>query len=416
MIPHLVTRIVYTGAGGWNSLSPDLEFLLSPRVVHLAHEVSGESTHDRGIFHTKNESLSGQGYHRMHLLCGESLDSETASWLKLGTTALVVAMIQAGLRPADGVVLQSPRDAMKTIASDPTCCAFVKAKNGKTLTAIDIQRHYLSLAEQHVRDPFMPPWAGDVCREWNEVLEKLEWGAPDSMETVLDWPLKLALFKQHAARSGFGWEEIARWNYIVRRLRKALDEKKMDPAIIPLEPDLLTAQDGPIPQEIQQLNPFLKRHGYQWNDLKRFFRLRGELFEIDLRFGQLNDKSIFASLDRRGVLNHHLAGVDKIEEALEKPPASGRAHIRGEVIRRLAGASPGSRCDWSRVFDASQGQVLDLSDPFAEEESWKPAPKREKRRVEDLRELVDTDRILGSRRLRRRMESMEGLPFLFEDT
>src|SRR6185295_4796842 len=107
LIPHLVTRILYTGAGGFNNLSSGLMFLLSPRVPHLATARSGQSTYRRGIVHTKNEPLCGGGWRRLHLLCGEGLCSERASWLKLGTTALVVAMVEGGLRPGDAVQLYS---------------------------------------------------------------------------------------------------------------------------------------------------------------------------------------------------------------------------------------------------------------------------------------------------------------------
>src|SRR5262249_19171785 len=108
IIPHLVSRITFTGAGGFNSLSPGLEFLLSPRVAHLDTAVSDYSTHSRGIFHTKDETLTTTGQHRLHIICGESLCSQTALWLKVGTTALVMALIDGGVKPGEGVQLPDP--------------------------------------------------------------------------------------------------------------------------------------------------------------------------------------------------------------------------------------------------------------------------------------------------------------------
>ena len=81
LVPHLASRLVYTGAGGFNSRSPGLEFTLSPRVAHLVANVSDSSTRSRGLFHTKDESLSPDGYHRLHVLSSESLCSELAIWL-----------------------------------------------------------------------------------------------------------------------------------------------------------------------------------------------------------------------------------------------------------------------------------------------------------------------------------------------
>jgi proteasome accessory factor A len=90
IIPHLVSRIVYSGAGGLE-LTADgrLRFTLSPRVRFLECEVSNNSTSERGIFHTKDETLAEEGYHRLHIITGESLCSETALWLNMGATALI---------------------------------------------------------------------------------------------------------------------------------------------------------------------------------------------------------------------------------------------------------------------------------------------------------------------------------------
>jgi len=135
---------VYPGAGGFNSLSlTALDFTLSPRVWHLEHGISNESTHKRGIFHTKNESLPGRRYHSLHILCGESLCSELAAWLKIGTTALVVALIDGGARPGDGVRLCSPLIAMRRFTGDPHCQSVARLRNCAELTALGIQRHYL---------------------------------------------------------------------------------------------------------------------------------------------------------------------------------------------------------------------------------------------------------------------------------
>ena len=130
LIPHLVSRIVFTGAGGFDPLSPGLEFMLSPRAVFLEHEVSGESTSGRGIFHTKNETLCKEGYQRLHILCGESLCSQTAMWLRTATTVLVVALIEGGAEPGSGVELSAPLDALRTVAGDSTCRAALASRAG----------------------------------------------------------------------------------------------------------------------------------------------------------------------------------------------------------------------------------------------------------------------------------------------
>src|SRR5206468_7563587 len=73
IVPHLLTRIVYSGAGGFNTLSRRREFVLSPRAPFIERTVSSESTHSRGVYHTKDESRSSAGYHRLHLSFGATL-------------------------------------------------------------------------------------------------------------------------------------------------------------------------------------------------------------------------------------------------------------------------------------------------------------------------------------------------------
>jgi len=105
--------------------------------------------------------------------------------------------------------------------------------------------------------------------------------------------------------------------------------------------------------------------------VRTLLKSRQTFFEIDMRFGQLGPRGIFASLDSAGVLNHHVDGVDNIELAMTEPPARGRARVRGQAIRRLAGHK-NARCDWQYIVDSGEDRVLDLTDPFIEEEQWRP--------------------------------------------
>src|SRR5208283_234294 len=66
LISHLVTRVIYTGAGGFNPLVKWPEFSVAPRLMHIQQVISSENSGHRGIFHTKNEPLSAGGYNRLH--------------------------------------------------------------------------------------------------------------------------------------------------------------------------------------------------------------------------------------------------------------------------------------------------------------------------------------------------------------
>ncbi len=361
ILPHLVSRLIYTGAGGFNSRAAHtVEFTLSPRVWHLEHEVSEQSTFARGIFHTKDESLSVEGYHRLHILCGESNCSETAAWLKLGTTALVVALFDGGVEPGSGVQLQSPLTAMQRYASDPHCQITAPTTSGRELRALDIQRHYLSLAEQHVGAPFMPSWAPEVCQRWRAILDQLD-HAPSTVSTVLDWAIKRELYRAHASRCGIPWESLSQWNTIVSTLGAAWVRARQSDE---LTYEAVLGPGSPVGKVVAQLEPQLRQSGLRWEGLGTFLALRKELFEIDARYGQLGGRSIFASLDAAGVLQHRVPGIERVEAAVHEPPAGSRAQARGKLVQQLAGKKDRLVCDWYGISDRRGNIVVDLSDPF----------------------------------------------------
>jgi proteasome accessory factor A len=372
IVPHLVSRIIYTGSGGFNSFSSGLEFTLSPRVPHLQNVVSNNSTSARGIFHTKDESLSKPGFRRLHVICGESLCSEISMWLKVGTTALVVAMAEAGLCPGAGVGLRYPLEAMHTIAGDPSCSATVEMTTGRRLSALEIQYHYLNLAEKNLDSARMPPWADEVCREWRAMLNRLL-DAPDSVATTLDWAIKQALYESYASSRGVEWALLPHWAKVLTALRADLDATEDYSQRFTAE--FILHPSSPIRDRVQAWTSYLTERGLSWNALGSVLELRKELLEIDTRFGQLCGGGIFSSLDSAGVLTHHLPGIEAIEKAMIDPPEIGRARLRGEVVRRMAKEKARCQCDWQGIADLKAMRVLDLSDPFETEERWLVGPQ-----------------------------------------
>jgi len=383
LIPHLTTRLVYTGAGGFNPLATGPEFCVAPRLMHIGAVVSADSTRNRGIFHTKNEPLCDGGYHRLHILCGESLCSETSAVLKTGATAMVAALAEEDRDLAAPVRLADPLEALCSIAGDVTCTGQLRLHAGGHATALEIQTYFLARAERALRT--LPPWAYPICRLWRETLVRLE-GAPDSVSTTLDWAIKHRLFRDHAARRGLAYEHFPLLNAQLRRLVTALGSvhsPRPDASFI-----ALLGPDGPIPEESVRIAEELKPHGLTWNDLERFFSLRAELYQIDNRFGQLGPRGIFGHLEGCGVLEHKVPGVGAIEEAMCNPPAVGRARIRGEAVRRLAGQVK-AECTW-HVVAAGDGSVLDLRDPFSLKAVWvQPNPSPAQGVPEE--ELLHTD-------------------------
>ncbi|MFQ5654380.1 MAG: proteasome accessory factor PafA2 family protein, partial [Planctomycetota bacterium] len=311
---------------------------------------------------------------RVHIICGDSVSSHRAAWLKAGTTALVVALAEGGLAPERRIRPRSPLGAMRTFARDADCNARIAGVTGRRLTAIEIQRTYLELAERHLGAPFMPPWAEEVCREWRRTLDSLE-RRPEALDATLDWRIKLALFRTHARSRGLPWEKVEAWNRVLGSLRPALPKRYRSGT--PLAPDLVLSPASPIAGEVRSVTPLLLGSGLTWDGLVPFLRLREELFEIDVRFGQLGEEGIFRRLDAAGVLDHGAPGVENIDDAKERPPASTRARVRGDSVRRYSGGEGDYRCEWSGVWNLKSSSCLKLEDAFQTEAEWvKPSPGR----------------------------------------
>src|SRR5262249_30030801 len=192
-------------------------------------------------------------FHRLHLLCGESLCSERALWLRVATTALVLALCDAGLTPGESVTLRAPVEAMRAFAQDQTCRSAVATSNNGTITAVAIQRHYLEQVEAHLGDRFVPPWAGEVCRAWRAVLDALE-TRPASLATALDWAIKHALYTQHLDRRGFSWKTIDLWSAIANELAEALAFARQD-TYPGLRAQTVLGARSPISNEVHRLTP-----------------------------------------------------------------------------------------------------------------------------------------------------------------
>ena len=320
IIPHLVSRIIYTGAGGFHPLSPGLEFSVSPRVAHITRTTSSDSTSNRGIFHTKHEALA-KGYHRLHILCGESLCSHLAAWLKAGTTAIIVALVDAGINPWQKASLRIPVKAFRTFAADHTSTAEVELTSREAVTAIEIQQAYLSKAEANLGQSFMPSWAPDVCRQWRAILARLT-DAPTSVDRTLDWAIKWSLYDERIRRRGFTREQIDRWRPIVSRLEAALERADRPPRDVRVE--VLLSDRSPIRDDVRRLTTSIRALGLDWSELIELTALRRELYEVETRFSQLGEQGIFASLDRAGVLSHKVDGVSNVDEATRHPPDAGR--------------------------------------------------------------------------------------------
>lgn len=371
LIGHLVTRIIYTGAGGFNPLVPGAEFTLSPRVWMLEHVISANSTSARGIFHTKDESLSVAGYHRLHVLCGESVCSDLSLLLRVGVTALIVATIDAGEMGTEELELMAPLESIRAVSSDPECRASLLLRNGERLSAIDLQRRYLRRVDDYRRRGGLPEWADEICTRWSHALDQLARQSP-WLEENIDWAMKRALFRRWAGSEA--WSRLGAhsdaWRYVSRKFEGALKAPGGERPTLQLE--LLLSEGGPIPDAVARATRYLRSKKLDWEGVKRFCTLRAELMEIDVRFGQLGPRGVFEQLQRLATATQPLIAADAIMAAQWEPPLGSRAKVRGELIQSLHESGKGGfhGCGWTRVSNLREGRHIDLCNPFETEARW----------------------------------------------
>ena len=213
LVPFFVTRQVFTGAGRV-SIGPDGSvpgFQLSQRADFIEVEVGLETTLKRPIVNTRDEPhASADRYRRLHVILGDANLLETATYLKLGTAALVLDMIEARTLPG-GLALANPVRALHAISHDPTLTVRVRTADGREVTALDVQWAYLEAAWVHVgqregdSDEVAAAETADVLSRWESVLTRLGQD-PASTHRDVEWAAKLRLLESYRERDGIGWE------------------------------------------------------------------------------------------------------------------------------------------------------------------------------------------------------------------
>ncbi|HEY2698934.1 MAG TPA: depupylase/deamidase Dop [Pseudonocardiaceae bacterium] len=206
LTPFFASRQVMCGSGrvGLGATGDKAGFQLSQRADYIEVEVGLETTLKRGIINTRDEPHSdADKYRRLHVIIGDANLAETSTYLKVGTAALVLDMIESGQR-FDHLRLADPVRSVHVISHDPSLKATVELSGGKKFTGLDIQFAYHELASAYVEKEGADRVTMDVLRMWGEILDAL---ARDPMECAdrLDWPAKLRLLEGYRQRDGLAW-------------------------------------------------------------------------------------------------------------------------------------------------------------------------------------------------------------------
>ncbi len=196
-MPFFVTRQVVCGAGrvGLGQDGRTAGFQISQRADFFEVEVGLETTLKRPIINTRDEPhADAERYRRLHVIIGDANLSEISTYLKVGTTALVLSMIEDNFL-ADDLTIGHPVRELHDVSHDPSLQHEIRMSDGRRLTAIQLQGEYLDRARKFVDDRFgedADAQTRDVLARWESVLTRLE-SDPMQLADELDWVAKLRL-------------------------------------------------------------------------------------------------------------------------------------------------------------------------------------------------------------------------------
>jgi len=208
LMPFLVTRQVFTGSGkvGSENNTEPCQYQISQRADFLETEVGLETMHSRPIINTRDEPHADpEKYRRLHVIVGDANMSEFTTYVKVGTTAIVLALIEDDAIDRD-LSVENPVPAFRGVSRDLTCRQPIRLKDGRTLTPIDLQREYLELAHRYYRDRELDPVTKDVLVKWEHVLDRLA-DDPMTLTRELDWVIKRDLIEGYAAKYALDWTD-----------------------------------------------------------------------------------------------------------------------------------------------------------------------------------------------------------------
>ncbi|MCB9412529.1 MAG: Pup--protein ligase [Actinobacteria bacterium] len=302
LIPFLVSRQLICGAGKVLQTPRGATYTVSQRAEHVWESVSSATTRSRPIINTRDEPhADAERFRRLHVIVGDSNMSETTTLLKVGSTDLVLRMLEAGL-PMRDLTLENPIRSIRDISQDPTGRRLVRLATGRSISGLDMQREYLgrvtSFASTHglLADPTSVH--ARVVDLWTRVLDAIESDRLQDVATEIDWVIKRTLIDRYMAK-----------------------------------------------------------HGLDMTDAR--------ISQLDLAYHDISRKrGLFYLMSQKGLLDRQTSDIE-VFAAKSIPPQTTRAKLRGDFIKRAQEKRRDFTVDWVhlKLNDQAQRTVL-CKDPF----------------------------------------------------
>jgi proteasome accessory factor A len=211
LIPFFVARQVMSGAGrvGIGQDSTSSGFQIAQRSDFFEVEVGLETTLKRPIINTRDEPHAvADLYRRLHVIIGDANQCDVANLLKLGTTSLVLAMIE-DRAISEELAVSKPVATLHAVSHDPTLKSLIELRDGRTMTAVQLLWVYHEHADRYLQSRYageLDVDTAEVMQRWADILTRLE---RDPMECAreVDWVAKLKLLQGYRDRDGLEWSD-----------------------------------------------------------------------------------------------------------------------------------------------------------------------------------------------------------------
>jgi proteasome accessory factor A len=298
LIPFFVSRQIFTGAGKVLQTARGPIFSIAQRAEHIWEGVSSATTRSRPIINTRDEPhADAEKYRRLHVIVGDSNMSEYTTFVKVGSAAIMLRMLEDPQVVLRDMTLENSIRAIREISHDITCRRRVRLVNGREVSALDIQREYLDRALRYADTKGLPPLEQKALEMWEHCITTIE-NDPLKLDREVDWVIKHNLIEAYRAR-----------------------------------------HDLPLGHAQVQL--------------------------LDLQYHDISqDRGVFYKMQRAGVVERMCNDAD-IDAAIDTPPQTTRARLRGEFIKKAKERKRDYTVDWVhlKLNDQAQRTVL-CKDPF----------------------------------------------------
>ena len=297
LIPFLVTRQIWAGAGKLLHTARGTVYSLAQRAEHIWEGSSSATTRSRPIINTRDEPhADAERYRRLHVIAGDSNMSEYTTYVKIGSMVALLQMLEDEVVFRD-LTLENPIRAIREISHDTTCRRKIRLANGRELSALDIQWEYLERVMRYMRGSDLSPEVERAVAMWERLLTGLE-KDPLTLSREVDWVAKFHLIDRYKAKHGLPMTSA----------RLAL---------------------------------------------------------IDLNYHDVNRRrGLYYKLEQAGLVDR-IVTDEAIEDAMNEPPSTTRARLRGAFIKAAKEKRRDFTVDWVhlKLNDQAQRTVL-CKDPF----------------------------------------------------